>query len=172
VARDRGGERLGVTLPLDLLDLLGPQPKPLLGPGRELGGHVVAGGVGGHEQPLAAMGGPAAGEVVVAIPLLRLAAVDHPVVKQVEVPGTLPDLRVHDDRAVEAGHLVGARRARHRGELVVAGHHVVPPGVLEVALQGHAERAVVPEAVQAPVDLARLEDESAPLGERHDLVHP
>ena len=33
-------------------------------------------------------------------------------------------------------------------------HDVLPPGVLDVALQFHAQRAVVPEAVDAAVDLA------------------
>ena len=48
------------------------------------------------------------------------------------------------------------RGARRRGEVVVAGDHVAPPGFLDVPLQLDAERAVVPEAVEAAVDLARL----------------
>ncbi len=49
--------------------------------------------------------------------------------------------------------------------------HVAPPGVLDVALELDAERTVVPAARQPAVDLARLEDEPAPLGEVHDLLH-
>ena len=46
-----------------------------------------------------------------------------------------------------------------------------PPGVLDVALQLGAERAVIPEAVEAAVDFRRLENEPAPLAERNDLFH-
>ena len=42
-------------------------------------------------------------------------------------------------------------------------HHVVPPGVAQVVLQLDAERAVVPEAVDAAVDLGGREDEAAAL---------
>ena len=48
---------------------------------------------------------------------------------------------------------------------------VAPPGVLDVPLQLDAERAVVPEAVDAAVDLARREDEPPALAERDQLVH-
>ena len=48
---------------------------------------------------------------------------------------------------------------------------VAPPGVLDVPLQLDAERAVVPEAVEAAVDLARREDEPPALAERDQLVH-
>ncbi len=50
---------------------------------------------------------PAALDLVVPVALLRLAAIHHVVVEQVVVARALPDLGVHDDRAVEAGHLVG-----------------------------------------------------------------
>jgi hypothetical protein len=114
----------------------------------------------------------AAVEMVVAVPPLRLPAVDHPVVEQIEVARALPDLRMHDDRAVEPRHFVRGWGADGAGEFVMPRDHVEPPRVLEIALERHAERAVVPEAVETAVDLARLEDEAAALGERHDPVHP
>ena len=49
--------------------------------------------------------------------------------------------------------------------------HRVPPAVLEVLLELDAERPVVPHRSGAPVDLGGLEDEAAPLAERHELVH-
>src|SRR5262245_62948057 len=49
--------------------------------------------------------------------------------------------------------------------------HRAPPRLLDVALELDAERSVVVAAVEAAVDLARLEDEAAPLAQRHDLVH-
>ena len=55
--------------------------------------------------------------------------------------------------------------------LVVVRDHVVPPRLLQVALELDAERAVVPGAVQAAVDLARREDEAPSLAERHYFFH-
>src|SRR5437870_487868 len=78
-----------------------------------------------------------------------------------------PDFRVHDDRAIDADH----------GDLLAVGawrriaDHVVPPGVLDVLFQFDAERAVVPEAVDAAVDFARLEDEAAPFAQGDEFVH-
>ena len=75
------------------------------------------------------------------------------------MPAGLPNLRVHDDRRFESHHVVAQ-----------AGH-LAPPEFLHVALQLSAERAVVPEAIDAAVDLRRLVNESAALAERHDLIH-
>ena len=50
--------------------------------------------------------------------------------------------------------------------------HLAPPGILDVSLQDRTQWSVVVETADAAVDLARLENESAALGERHDLVHP
>src|SRR5947208_3530850 len=75
------------------------------------------------------------------------------------MPARLPDLRVHDDRAIEADHVVA------RADVVD------PPGVLDVPLELDAERAVVPEAVDPAVNLARPEDEPAPLAKRDELLH-
>src|SRR5262249_61906317 len=46
-----------------------------------------------------------------------------------------------------------------------------PPERLQVVLELDPERPVVPEAVDAAVDLARLPDEAAPRAERDDRVH-
>src|SRR5262249_28329130 len=63
------------------------------------------------------------------------------------------------------------RSPGRRGEVVVPGDHVAPPRLLDVALQLDSERAVVPEAVEPPVDFARLKEEPAPLAQRDQLVH-
>src|SRR5262249_18200890 len=47
----------------------------------------------------------AGGEVIRAEAALALATVHHHVVEQIVVSRTLPDLRVHDNRAVQTGHL-------------------------------------------------------------------
>src|ERR1035438_10511671 len=75
------------------------------------------------------------------------------------MPAGLPDLRRHDDGRFEAGDVVA-----------LAGHGV-PPEFLDVALEFRAERAVVPKAVYAAVNLGRLKNEPAPLAQRHDFFH-
>src|SRR5436309_15011211 len=50
-------------------------------------------------------------------------------------------------------------------------HHHVPPIILEVAFQFDAKRSVIPGAVEAAVNFARLENESAPLTQAGDLFH-
>ena len=66
--------------------------------------------------------------------------------------------RVHDDGGVEADHVVALE------------DHGTPPGVLDVALELGAERAVVPGAGQASVYLAVLEDEASAFAEGYELV--
>ncbi len=91
--------------------------------------------------------------------------------EQVVVAGDLPNLRVHDDRAVQADHFVGRGGAGRDQQLVVAGDHVPPPGLADVPLEFHAHRPVVPKALQTAVNLARLEEKSAPLAQGDQLVH-
>jgi len=102
--------------------------------------------------------------------LARL-AVDEQVVEQVEVAARLPHLGMHDDRRVEPDHLVRRRRARRSARIVMAAHHVAPPRLFDVSLQLDAQGAVVPEAADPAVDLARLKDEPAPFAQRNDLFH-
>src|SRR5207302_7601314 len=80
-----------------------------------------------------------------ALPTAR--AFDEGIREVLDVPGGLPDPRVHEDRGVEPD------------DVVALADHRPPPGVLHVVLQLHAERAEVPRRARAPVDLARGEDE-------------
>ncbi len=128
-------------------------------------------GLGRDEDFLVAIADPAPADLVVAVSLFRLAAVDHVVMEQVVVARDLPDLRMHDDRAVEARHGELARRSRRNLRDVVADDHVPPPGFLDVPLEFHAQRAVIPEALESAVDVARLKEEAAALGERNEFVH-
>src|ERR1041384_8198662 len=66
---------------------------------------------------------------------------------------------MHDDRRFEAD------------DVVAEADHGAPPGVLDVALEFGAERAIIPKAIDAAVDLRRREDEPAPFAQRHDLFH-
>ena len=80
-------------------------------------------------------------------------------VKPRDVTARFPDPRMHEDRRVEAL------------DVIARAHHRVPPAILEVLLELDAERAVVPHRPGAAVDLGGLEDEAAPLAERHELLH-
>ena len=71
-------------------------------------------------------------------------------------PGGHPDLRVHEDPGIEPDDVVALL------------DHRPPPGALDVVLELDAERPVVPDGVDAAVDLARREDEAAPLRQRDD----
>src|SRR4051812_44231611 len=85
--------------------------------------------------------------------VLACPAIDHWVTESGEMPGSLPDLRVHDDRAVESNHGVRRGRAGERRQVVMVGDIVIPPSVFDVPLQLDTEGAVVPEAIDPPVDL-------------------
>src|SRR5262249_29721618 len=98
-------------------------------------------------------------ELVRAIPFLGGLAVNHRIAESAHMPRGFPDPWVHDDRAVKPDHVVARLNV------------VTPPGLLDIALQLHAERAVIPEAVDPAIDLARGEDESPALAERDQLVH-
>ena len=70
-----------------------------------------------------------------------------------------PDFGMHDDAGVEAGDVVALLG------------HAAPPVLFDVTLEFRAEWAVVPKAVDAAVDLRRLENKSPAFAERHDLFH-
>src|SRR5262249_39432413 len=91
--------------------------------------------------------------------VLAMTTVDEGIGKAGDVSRCLPHLRMHEDRGVESLDVVA--RVDHR----------TPPAILQVLLELDAERTVVPDGAEASVDLGGLEDESAPLCERHELVH-
>ena len=90
---------------------------------------------------------------------LARAAVHQRIVEAAHVAARHPDLAVHQDRRVQT-HVV-----------FVLLHKLLPPGALDVVLELHAQRAVIPAVGQAAVDLAARIDEAAPLAQGHQLVH-
>ena len=99
-----------------------------------------------------------AGELVEPEPAVVGRALDERIAERADVAGRDPDLRVHQDPGIEPDDVVALL------------DHRPPPGPLDVVLELDAEGPVVPHGVDAAVDLARGEDEAAPLGERHDRV--
>jgi hypothetical protein len=85
--------------------------------------------------------------MIIPIPLFRFAAIDHVIVEQVVVSATFPDLRMHNNGAIETGHLVSAGRTGFYDEFIVCHDHIVPPCIFDIAFEQNAERTVVPESV-------------------------
>ena len=106
-------------------------------------------------------------EVVGAIALVGDQRLDQRVVEDLDVPGGHPHLARQDDRGVQAD------------DVVAAGDHRAPPLPLDVLLELHAQRPVVPRRFGAAVDLAGGIDQAAPFGQvddgvddgRHEVVH-
>ncbi len=106
-------------------------------------------------------------DMVEAEALLGFPVVNHWVGEPADVAGGDPHLGIHDDRGIKPHHLkeivVGAD--------VGGADDVVPPGILKVAFEFDAEGPVIPEPIDAAVDLRRLEDEAAPFAKRDEAVH-
>src|SRR5262245_16221093 len=99
--------------------------------------------------------------------LTAFQAIHHRIAKPTHMSAGFPYLRIHDDRAVHAHHLnllpVWSERR--------AADHIVPPSGFDVVLEFDSERAVVPEAVDSAVDLARSKDESLAPAQRDQFFH-
>ena len=128
------------------------------GPGEGLEHEVELAGLGEGARLAAARARVRVLELVEAVPLLAVAAVDERVGEVGQVARGLPDGGRPEDGGVEADDVVAQL------------HHRAPPLVLHVAQQQHAERAVVVGRPEAAVDLRRREHEPAPLAQVHDLV--
>ena len=98
-------------------------------------------------------------EVVGAVTGLAGLAVHERIRKSAEMPGRLPDGGVHEYGAVHA-NIVGA-----------LGDELLPPSRLDIVLERHAERTVVPGVGEPAVDLAAREHETAVLAQRYEFVH-
>ena len=120
-------------------------------------GRLRAALVGQRDRGLGALG--QLGRLVGPEALAADLAVDQRVREVGEVSARLPDLRVHDDRRVDADHVLAAV------------DHEAPPLVHQVALELDAHRAVVVGRAQAAIDLRALEHEAPALAQGHDLLH-
>ncbi len=91
--------------------------------------------------------------------LVAALAVDQRVGEVLQVARGLPHRGRREDGGIEADDVVA--------EL----HHRPPPGVLDVAQQQHADRAVVVGRAEPAVDLGRREHEAPTLRQVDDLLH-
>jgi hypothetical protein len=97
-------------------------------------------------------------EMVCAITLVRDQRLHQRVVEHLDVAGCHPHFARQDDRGVEAD------------DVVATGDHRAPPLPLDVLLEFHAKRSVVPRRFRASVDLAGLKHKTTPLGHVRDGV--
>ena len=122
--------------------------------------HLLLGeGVDGLGQLHAVLAAPILNELVRPEPLLALPAVHQRIGEAGQMAAGHPGLGVHEDGGV-LPHVVGVLLDKF-----------LPPGLLDVVLQLHAQGAVVPGVGQAAVDLAAGEDDAAVFAEGDDLVH-
>ena len=91
--------------------------------------------------------------------------------KEVVVSAALPDLRMHDDGAVESCHFVGAGRTAGNDEFIMGHDPIVPPCVFDIALAQYAEWTVVPESVESAVDFGRLKQKASAFAQGNELLH-
>jgi hypothetical protein len=85
-------------------------------------------------------------------------ALDHRIAELGDVARGHPHLGVHEDAGIEPDDVVALL------------DHGPPPGALDVVLELDAERSVVPDGVDAAVDLGARVDEPAALREADDGV--
>src|SRR3989344_876382 len=88
-----------------------------------------------------------------------LLALHQRVAESAHVPARLPHLWVHQNRRVDAVHVV-ARVDK-----------VAPPQIFYILLQCHAKRSIVPRAGESAVSLGPLVHKPAPLAQRHYFFH-
>ena len=165
------GQRNQFSGPRNPLGLFGPQVKEFECAGVRLRKSLLPSSFAGNKYSASIVFRPASSELIVSVAFFGFPAIDHKVVKQVIVPRTLPYLRMHDDRAIESGHIVSRRCAHGRFEFIVTGDHVAPPGFFDIALQFNTQRPVVPKSLEATVNVARLKEKSASFAERNEFIH-
>ena len=114
---------------------------------------------------------PATVQLIVTVSFFGFLTIDHVVVEKVVVSRALPNLGVHDDRAIEPFHREGRRGAWQRRHVVVAIDHFTPPRFFDVTFEFDSQWAVVPKTLQAAVDYAGLKKKSTLFAKGNDFFH-
>jgi hypothetical protein len=97
-------------------------------------------------------------ELVSAETFVASEAVHERVREVTHVARSLPNAGVQKNRAIETKHIMAA------------GDELLPPKILNVALEFHAIRTVVPSVGEAIVNFGARENESAALAEGDDVL--
>jgi hypothetical protein len=90
---------------------------------------------------------------------MAVLALDQWVGEAVQMAAGAPGLRVHKNSGVEAHHVIAAP------------DKCLPPGIFDVALHLHAQRAVVPRACQSAVNFTALKYESPAFAEGYNRLY-
>ena len=105
------------------------------------------------------LGAGGGGDLIGAKASLAGFAIDHRIGESGFVAAGFPDGATHQDCAI------------HADDIVALLGHGFPPVVFQVPFESNSERAVVPGAVQAPIDFGRGEDKPPAFAESHDFFH-
>ena len=99
------------------------------------------------------------GHLIDTVAGLAVFAVAHNIAEAVDVAGGLPDLRMADDRGIQAD------------DIIAFFHHFAPPELFDSPFHGGSVGTVIPEPVVPSVNFRTLEHKTAPFAERHDFIH-
>src|SRR5207237_3542353 len=91
--------------------------------------------------------------------LFRQQAIDHRIGKGIDVTARFQHRRMGQDRAIQPD------------DVVAVAHRHLPPILLEIIFEFDPERSVIPHPVESAINLARLENEPAPLAQTDNLLH-
>src|SRR5882724_58978 len=92
-------------------------------------------------------------------PLFGEQTIDHEVAERAGMTAGFPNPGMHNDRGFEPDHVFAQEG------------HGPPPGILDIAFEFSAERAVIPESVKATVDFGRLKNQALSFAQRNDFLH-
>ena len=98
-------------------------------------------------------------QMVLSVAIVVLPALHQRIAEIRHVTAGFPSPRVHQDSRIQPHHIVALRYDRP------------PPRLLDIALQLHPQRPVVPSGAEAAVDFAALEHEPAAFGQGKNFVH-
>src|SRR5207247_654556 len=95
-------------------------------------------------------------ELVEPVAAMTGSTLDERIAERSDVTGRHPDLGMHEDPRFEPDDVLALL------------DHRPPPGALDVVLQLDPEGTVIPDGIDPAIDLARWEDEAAPLRQGYD----
>src|SRR6478672_12789511 len=81
--------------------------------------------------------------------------------------------QIHKQRPSRFQHRrMGQDRTVQSDDVVALPHHHLPPILFKIILEFGPKWSVIPHPVESAINLARLENEPAPLAQADDLLHP